>query len=107
MNLTFLKEIGRNIVEIGRVVGKHFAKNGRTYTKIFAGVLFVSGVTVAACAAAFKKLEKKHRKEDAEKYKAEFAKQLKELEKRFQHNEYLLKMKINELCDEFGIDHVC
>lgn len=100
MNLTFFKEIGT-------IVLKHFTKNGRTYAQIFAGVVFVSAVTAAACAVAFKKLEKKHRKEDAEKYKAEFAKQLKELEKRYQHNEYLLKMKINELCDEFGIEHVC
>lgn len=100
MNLTFFKDVAS-------ALGKHFTKNGRTYVKIFGGIIFGSAVTAAACTIAYKKLEKKHRKEDAEKYKAEFAKRLKELEKRYQHNEYLLKMKINELCDEFGIDHVC
>ena len=99
MNLTIIKEIGSAIL-------KHFTMNGRTYAQIFAGVAFGSAVTAAACALAFKKLEKKHRKEDAQKYEEAFAKRLKELEKRYQHNEYLLKMKINELCDEFGIEHV-
>ncbi len=93
--------------EIGSAIAKHFTKNGRTYAQILGGIIFVSSVTAAACAVAFKKLEKKHRKEDAEKYKAEFAKRLQELEKRYQHNEYLLKKKINDLCDEFGIEHVC
>ena len=55
MNLTIIKEIGSAIV-------KHFTKNGRTYAQIFAGVAFGSAVTAAACALAFKKLEKKHRK---------------------------------------------
>lgn len=100
MNLTFLKELGTAIT-------KHFVKNGRTYATIFAGMVFASAVTAAACAKAYKKIEAKHRKEDAEKYKAEFAKRLKDIEKRYQHNEYLLKKKINELCDEFGIGHVC
>lgn len=100
MNLTFFKDILS-------AIGKHFVKNGRTYAYIFGGIAFGSAVTAAACAVAFKKIENKHRKEDAEKYKAEFAERLKELEKRYQHNEYLLKRKINELCDEFGIEHVC
>lgn len=99
MNLTFIKDIAS-------ALGKHLTKNGSTYINI-GSMVFVSAVTAAACSVAYKKLEKKHRKEDAEKYKAEFAKQLKELEKKYQHNEYLLKMKINELCDEFGIEHVC
>lgn len=100
MDLAFLKKIGIAIV-------KHFRKNGSTYAKIFGGIVFGSAVTAAACCNAYKKLEKKHRKDDAEKYKAEFGKRLKELEKQYLHNEYLLKKKINELCDEFGIDHVC
>ena len=99
MNFTFIKEIGS-------AIAKHFGKNGRIYALVFGGMVFSSAVTAAACARAYKKLEKKHRKEDAQKYKEEFAKELKELEKRYQHNEYLLKMKINELCDEFGIEHV-
>lgn len=99
MNLTFFKGMITSLV-------KHFTKNGRTYAQIFAGVAFGSVVAATACAHAFKKLEKKHRKEDTEKYKAEFAQQLKELENRYKHNEYLLKQKINELCDEFGIDHI-
>lgn len=100
MNLAFFKNIAN-------AIGKHFVKNGSTYAKIFGGMVFASAVTAAACAMAFRKLEKKHRKEDAEKYKAEFSNRLKELEKRYQHNEYLLKKKINEVCDEFGIEHVC
>lgn len=100
MNLTFFKDIVNSIA-------KHFTKNGRTYAQILGGMVFASAITAAACAVAFKKIEKKHRKEDAEKYKAEFAKRLKDLEKRYQHNEYLLKKKINDLCDEFGIEHVC
>ncbi|WP_202192355.1 hypothetical protein [Phocaeicola dorei] len=100
MNLAFFKELGTAIV-------KHFSKNGPTYAKVFGGMVFASAVTAAACHVAYKKLEDKHRKEDAEKYKAEFTKRLKELEKRYQHNEYLLKKKINELCEEFGIEHVC
>ena len=100
MNFTFLKKIGLTIV-------KHFKKNGSTYVKMFGSMVFASAVTAAACRIAYKKLEEKHRKDDAEKYKAEFSKRLQELEKRYQHNEYLLKIRINELCDEFGIDHVC
>lgn len=100
MNLTFLKDFGSAII-------KHFIKNRRIYGQIFAGVALSSAVTAAACAIAFKKLEKKHRIEDAKKYEEQFAKRLKELENRYQHNEYLLKKKINELCDEFGIEHVC
>lgn len=70
-------------------------------------MVFASVITAAACHHAYKQLEKKHRKEDAEKYKKQFKKRLKEIEKRYQHNEFLLKKKINELCDEFGIEHVC
>lgn len=88
-------------------IAKHFAKNGPVYTKCVGGAVLVSAVTIAACHVAYKKLEEKHRKEDAEKYKQEFTKKLKELEKRYQHNEFLLKRKINELCEEFGIPHVC
>lgn len=100
MNLTFLKDFGSAII-------KHFKRNGRTYAKKIGELALGSAVTAAACAIAFKKLEKKHRIEDAKKYKEQFAKRLKELENRYQHNEYLLKKKINELCDEFGIEHVC
>lgn len=100
MNFTFFKEIGG-------AIAKHITKNGRTYAQILGGMIFASAVTAAACTVAFKKLEKKHRKEDAERYKAEFEKRLKELDERYQHNEFLLKKRINELCDEFGIDHVC
>ena len=88
-------------------VFNHFKKNGATYAKYLGGMIFASAVTATACHLAFKKIEAKHRKEDAERYKEAFAKQLKELEKKYQHNEYLLKKRINELCDEFGIDHVC
>ena len=99
MNLAFLKKIGKSVVDL-------FKNKGSVYL-LFGGMVFASTVTAAACRIAYKKLEKKHREDDAEKYKAEFAKCLKELEVRYQHNEYLLKKKINELCDEFGIDHVC
>lgn len=98
MNLAFLKKIGIRVVDL-------FKNKGSLYL-LFGGMAFASTVTAAACHIAYKKLEKKHREDDAEKYKAEFAKHLKELEVRYQHNEFLLKKKINELCDEFGIDHV-
>lgn len=88
-------------------LAKHFSKNGSTYAKVIGGMIFASAVTAVACNIAHKKLEAKHRKEDAEKYKEAFDKRLKEIEKKYQDNEYLLKKKINELCDEFGIEHVC
>ena len=100
MNLAFIKELIPAIV-------KHFQKNGATYAKVVGGMVFASTVTAAACHVAYKKIEKKHRNDNAKKYKEEFAKRLKELEDRYKHNEYLLKKKINELCDEFGIEHVC
>ena len=100
MNLTFLKQVWITIFN-------HFRKNWPTYAKVGGAMVFASAVTAVACDKAYKKIEDKHRKKDAEKYKAEFAKSLKKIEERYQHNEYLLKKKINELCDEFGIDHVC
>ena len=100
MDFSFFKNIGP-------AIAKHFSKNGTTYAKVFGGMVFASAVTATACHFAYKKLVAKHRKEDAERYKKEFSKRLKDLEDKYQHNEYLLKMKINKLCDEFGIDHVC
>lgn len=100
MNFVFLKGFISKIVT-------HFVKNGSTYGKVLGGMVFASAVSVAACHKAHKKLEKKHREEDAKKYQEEFDRRLNILEDRYQHNEYLLKKKINELCDEFGIEHVC
>lgn len=54
----------------------------------------------------FDKLEKKHRKEDAEKYKKEFSRKLKEIEEKYKNNEYLMKQKIRKLCEEFGISDI-
>jgi hypothetical protein len=99
MNISILKNFGKTLFD-------HFRKNGSTYAKVVGGAVFSSAITVAACHMAFKKIETKHRKEDAEKLKKEFSKKLHDLEKRYQHNEFLLKQKINELCDEFVIDHV-
>lgn len=99
MNVTLIKEFFT-------ATAKHVAKNGSTYAKVLGGMVFASAITAVACHRAHKKLEAKHRKEDAEKYKAEFDKRLKELEDKYKNNEELLKKKINELCDEFGIDHV-
>lgn len=99
MELTILKNIGE-------VVGKHLAKNGSTYVKVGGSAVVASAATVAVCHVVYKQLETKHRKEDAEKYKAEFNMKLQELEERHKHNEFILKMKVNDLCKEYGIDPV-
>lgn len=100
MNLIFLKNFGKAIF-------RNLRKNGRTYAKFVGGMVFASAVTAAAYHKAYKKLEEKHRNEDAKRYQAVFGKRLKELEERYQQNEYLLKKRINEVCDEFEIEHVC
>lgn len=100
MDISFFKNFGKTLFN-------HFRKNGSTYAIVLGGAVLTSAVTIAACHLAFKKIEAKHRKEDADKLKKEFSKKLHDLEKKYQHNEFLLKKKINDLCDEFGIDHVC
>ena len=83
---------------------QHVAQNAGAYA--FAGIVFASTITKIACDRAHKKLEAKHREEDAERYKAEFDRKLKELEEKYKNNESQLKKKINDLCDEFGIEHL-
>lgn len=97
MNLVGLKSFFMSI-------GKHLIKNKQTYVKVVGGMVFASSITAAVCHYAYKKLEKKHRREDAEQYKKDFGRRLKDLEDQYKNNEYLLKKRINDLCDEFGIE---
>ncbi|MCF2658806.1 hypothetical protein JQM83_06365 [Parabacteroides distasonis] len=99
MDWNLIKDAGKEIV-------KFFSKNRGETAKTVTTVVITSSVTVFACSLAYKKLEKKHRKEDAERYKKEFKKRCDELEAKYKHNEYVLKKKINELCKDFGIDPV-
>lgn len=98
MNLSFLKDLGL-------AISKHFIKHGPTYVKITISVGVGTAIGVTACHFAYKEFIKKERKRIAEELSKEFAKKVKELEEQYKHNEYILKKKINELCDEFGIEH--
>lgn len=95
------------LINFFKAVGKHLAKNGQQYGQIAIGMVFATTIALAASNKAHKKLEAKHRKEDAERMQAEFDKKLHEIEKRYKHNEYVMKQRINDLCKEFGIDPVC
>lgn len=81
---------------------KFVAKND--IARIVSGMLVATGMTATVCSYAYKRLETKHRKEDAERYKREFTKRIKEIEDQYKHNEYVMKQKINDVCKEFGID---
>lgn len=89
-------------VEIFKAIGKHVIKNQDIY-KIAGGVTVGSVTTAVVMREVFKKLEEKHRKEDAERYKKEFSRKLKDIEEKHRNNEYLLKQKIRKLCEGFGI----
>lgn len=99
MSILFLKSISL-------AIGKHFIKYGPTYAKIAIGVGVGTVIGMAACHQYYKKVIKDIEKDKAEKLAKEFAKRVKSLEEQYKHNEYVLKKKINELCDEFGIEHV-
>lgn len=88
----------------GRTIAQFCTKHGRLMILLLVSCGVTTAIGVTACAIVFKKLETKHRKEDAEKYKKEFAKRIKDLEEEYKHNEYVLKKKINDLCKEFGIE---
>lgn len=94
------------IVEIFKGIGKHILQNKEVYVKVAGGVVVGSATTAVVMKKVFDKLEKKHRKEDAEKYKKEFSRKLKEIEEKYKNNEYLMKQKISKLCEEFGISDI-
>ena len=87
-------------------LSKYFIRHGGSIAKYAAIVILTSSVTIYACRIAFERLERKHRAEDAKRYKKEFKKSLKDLEERYAHNEYLLKKRINDLCKEYGIENI-
>lgn len=98
--------ISQLLQNLFKSVSQHVIKNAAFYAKGAAIAIFTASVAKIACDRAHKKLETKHRNEDAERYKAEFDRKLKDLENRYKNNEDILKQKIRKLCDEFGIDHV-
>lgn len=85
-------------------LGDWAAKNGRTIAIAGGSAAAGSIITVAICNKAHKNIETKHRKEDAEKYKAVFDRRVKEIENKYKNNEAEMKRKVNELCRELGID---
>lgn len=94
------------IVEIFKGIGKHILQNKEVYVKVAGGVVVGSATTAVVMKKVFDKLEKKHRREDAERYKKEFSLKLKDIEEKYRNNEYLMKQKIRKLCEEFGISDV-
>ena len=94
------------IVEIFKGIGKHILQNKEVYVKVAGGVVVGSATTAVIMKKVFDKLEKKHRKEDAERYKKEFSLKLKDIEEKYRNNEYLMKQKIRKLREEFGISYI-
>lgn len=94
------------IVEIFKGIGKHILQNKEVYVKVAGGVVVGSATTEVIMKKVFDKLEKKHRKEDAERYKKEFSLKLKDIEEKYRNNEYLMKQKIRKLREEFGISDI-
>lgn len=86
-----------------KAIGNFFAKNGKPIATVGGAAIASSVITAAAVHYAHKKIESKHRKEDAEKYKAEFDRRLEALENKYKNNEAELKRKVNDLCREFSI----
>lgn len=99
MGVLFLKNIGF-------AIGKHFIKYGPTYAKIAIGVGVGTAIGLAACNHYYKKVIKDIRKADADVAAKAFAEKIKKLEEQYKHNEYVLKKKINDLCDELGIERI-
>ena len=94
------------IVEIFKCIGKYILQNKEVYVKVAGGVVVGSATTAVIMKKVFDKLEKKHRKEDAERYKKEFSLKLKDIEEKYRNNEYLMKQKIRKLREEFGISDI-
>lgn len=99
MNIAFLKNFGL-------AVGKHLIKYGPTYAKIAIGVGVGTLIGITACRVYYQKVIKTTTTDLAKEMEKEFARRVKELEDKYKHNEYVFKKKINDLCDEFGIEHV-